>query len=68
VASLRHELVLCVSLLFAVCALADDTADRVAIGKVIASLDDTGSGPDAKPLSTALFTSDALSASATSRL
>jgi len=50
--------VLCVSLLFAVCALADDAADRIAIEREITSLNATGSGPDAKSLTT-LFTSDA---------
>jgi hypothetical protein len=50
--------VLCVSLLFAVCALADDAADRIAIEKVITSLNEPRDGHGAKPLSI-LFTSDA---------
>jgi hypothetical protein len=50
------RLILCLTLLFAACARADETADRAAIERVVGALNQTRS--DAKP-PRALFTSDA---------
>jgi hypothetical protein len=50
--------ILCLSLLFCACLRAGQTADRMAIDKVIDALNEPRGDPDSKPLSS-LFTSDA---------